>query len=53
VKTRSLSQTAEMRVLLTKVNFLSFILEEGKMRMDPVKLAGIADWPAPTILRQL
>ena len=21
--------------------------------MDPVKLAGIADWPAPTTLRQL
>ena len=30
---------------VTKVNFLGFIIEHGKMTMDPVKLAGIADWP--------
>ena len=28
---------------VTKVNFLDFIFEHGKMTMDPVKLAGIAD----------
>ncbi len=33
---------------VTKVNFLGFIIEHGKMTMDPVKLAGIADWPAPS-----
>ena len=38
---------------VTKVNFLGFIIEHGKMTMDPVKLAGIADWPAPSTLRQL
>ena len=36
-----------------KIDFLGFIIEDGKMTMDPVKLAGIADWPAPTTLRQL
>jgi hypothetical protein len=35
---------------VTKVGFLGFIIEHGKMTMDPVKLAGIADWPAPTTL---
>jgi hypothetical protein len=38
---------------VTKVDFLGFIIEDGKMTMDPIKLAGIADWPAPTTLRQL
>ena len=38
---------------VTKVNFLGFIIEHGKMTMDPVKLTGIADWPAPSTLRQL
>jgi hypothetical protein len=38
---------------ITKIDFLGFIIEDGKMTMDPVKLAGIADWPAPTTLRQL
>ena len=38
---------------VTKVNFLGFIIEHGKMTMDPVKLADIADWPAPSTLRQL
>ena len=38
---------------VTRVEFLGFIIEDGKMIMDPIKLAGIADWPAPTTLRQL
>ncbi len=38
---------------VTKVNFLGFIIEHGKMMIDPVKLAGIADWPEPSTLRQL
>ena len=38
---------------VTKVNFLGFIIEHGKMTMDPVKLAGIANWQAPSTLRQL
>jgi len=31
-----------------KIDFLGFIIEDGQMTMDPVKLAGIADWPVPT-----
>ncbi len=38
---------------ITKVNFLGFIIEHGKMMMDPVKPAGTADWPAPSTLQQL
>jgi hypothetical protein len=29
------------------------VIEEGKIMMDPVKVKGIVDWPAPTTLRQL
>jgi hypothetical protein len=28
---------------IMKIDFLGFIIEDGKMTMDPVKLAGIAD----------
>ena len=41
------------KFVVTKVNFLGFIIEHGKMTMDPMKLAGIADWPVPSTLRQL
>jgi hypothetical protein len=37
----------------TKVEYLGFIISEGKVQMDPKKVAGIADWPVPTTLRQL
>ncbi len=49
----SFSWPLETASHVTKVNFLGFIIEHGKMTMDPVKLAGIADWPAPSTLRQL
>jgi len=32
---------------------LGYVIEEGKIMMDPVKVKGIVDWPAPTTLRQL
>ena len=32
----------------TKVEYLGLIIEQDKLAMDPVKLAGIADWPTPT-----
>ena len=38
---------------IMKIDFLSFIIKDEKMTMDPVKLAGIADWPAPMTLCQL
>ena len=37
----------------TEVEYLEFIISEGKIRIDPKKVAGIVDWPQPTTLRQL
>jgi len=36
----------------TKVEYLGMIIEEGKISMDPGKLRGIRDWPAPTTVKQ-
>ena len=36
-----------------QVEYLGFIISEGKVGMDPKKIAGIADWPVPTTLKQL
>ena len=36
-----------------QVEYLGFIISEGKIEMDPTKIAGIADWPIPTTLKQL
>ena len=36
-----------------RVEYLGFIISEGKIEMDPKKIAGIADWPIPTTLKQL
>ena len=36
-----------------QVKYLGFIISEGKIEMDPKKIAGIADWPIPTTLKQL
>ena len=37
----------------TRIEYLGFIISQGKIEMDPKKIAGIADWPTPTTLRQL
>jgi hypothetical protein len=37
----------------TKVEYLGMIIEEGKISMDPGKLKGIRDWPAPTTVKQV
>ena len=36
-----------------KVDFLGFIIEEEKIKMNPTKLKGILKWPAPQNLTQL
>ena len=36
----------------TKVEYLGMVIEEGKISMDPGKLRGIRDWPAPTTVKQ-
>jgi hypothetical protein len=35
-----------------KVEYLGLVIEEGKISMDPGKLKGIRDWPAPTTVKQ-
>ena len=32
----------------TEVEYLSLIISHGKIAMDPVKVAGVAEWPLPT-----
>ena len=36
-----------------QVDYLGLILEEGVMRMDPAKIAGIATWPTLTSVKQV
>ena len=36
-----------------KVDYLGLIIEEGKIGMDPIKLKGITNWPAPTTVKQV
>ncbi|SJK99846.1 uncharacterized protein ARMOST_03157 [Armillaria ostoyae] len=41
----------EFEVLETE--YLGVIISEGQVRMDPIKLAGIAEWPTPTKKKEL
>jgi hypothetical protein len=36
-----------------EVEYLGVIVGRGQVKMDPVKVQGIADWPVPTNLREL
>ena len=36
-----------------EVDYLGMIVSENQIKMDPVKLAGIADWPTPTTIKQV
>jgi len=37
----------------TKVKYLGFFIEEGKISMNPAKIKGISEWPVPKTLKQL
>ena len=37
----------------TKIEYLGMIIEEGRISMDPIKLAGIREWPTPTTVKQI
>jgi hypothetical protein len=37
----------------TEVEYLGMRLQQGQIAMDPIKLKGIADWPAPKNLRDV
>ena len=34
-----------------KIKWLGMVIQEGKITMDPVKLKGIQDWPAPITVK--
>ena len=36
-----------------RVDYLGLILEKGVVRMDPAKIAGVAEWPVPTTVKQV
>jgi len=35
-----------------QTEFLGLIISEGKIAMDPIKMAGVADWPTPKKLKE-
>jgi hypothetical protein len=37
----------------TSIDYLGVILEKGVTRMDPVKIAGINDWPTPKTVKDV
>jgi Reverse transcriptase (RNA-dependent DNA polymerase) len=34
-----------------KIKYLGLVVEEGKLAIDPAKLQGILDWPAPKTVK--
>jgi Reverse transcriptase (RNA-dependent DNA polymerase) len=36
-----------------KIAYLGLVVEEGKLAMDPAKLKGILDWPAPKTVKEV
>ncbi len=45
------AEKCEFEVL--EMEYLGVIISENSIRMDPVKIAGIAEWPTPTKKREL
>ncbi len=45
------AEKCEFEVLETE--YLGIIISENSIRMDPIKIAGIAEWPMPTKKREL
>ena len=37
----------------TRIEYLGLIISQGQAEMDPVKVAGVADWPKPTNKKQV
>ena len=36
-----------------QIEYLGMIIEEGKISMDPIKLAEVQDWPTPSMVKQV
>ena len=41
----SMSEKCEFK--RTKIEYLGLIVSQGQVEMDPVKVAGVTDWPIP------
>jgi hypothetical protein len=37
----------------SKIEYLGLVVEEEKLAMDPTKLKGILDWPAPKTVKEV
>jgi hypothetical protein len=37
----------------TRIEYLGLIISAGQVEMDPVKVAGVAEWPAPTSRKEV
>src|SRR6267154_268113 len=46
-------QPEKCRFHHTEVDYLGVIVGKGHVKMDPVKVQGITDWPTPTNLKEL
>ena len=38
---------------VSEVEYLRMIVKPGSLAMDPVKVAGIADWPVPSTVKDV
>ena len=38
---------------VSEVEYLGMIVKPGSLAMDPVKVAGIADWPIPSTVKDV
>ena len=38
---------------VSEVEYLGMIVKHGSLAMDPVKVAGIADWPIPSTVKDV
>ncbi|CDO77977.1 hypothetical protein BN946_scf184303.g1, partial [Trametes cinnabarina] len=46
-------QTREVRVETGETEYLGHVISEGVVKMDPAKVAGVAEWPTPTNKKEL
>ena len=36
-----------------KIDYLGYVISHGHLEMDPIKVAGIAEWPTPTKVKEV
>jgi hypothetical protein len=55
VQAQALPSAREMQVCFekTRIEYLGVIISHDKVEMDPVKIAGVADWPMPSNKKEM